>query len=343
MSFSYSSLWRRDSTYHFRERERSRSRSRSRENAGGYHSIRSSNRTWNENANNYSRNSIWRREQIRHSNSYYNYAETQNNQRRYEDFNQNHFQNNQHSCRRHRNNNGQWRRRQNGNGSCNRRRSHPFPLIINDRQVLYFGEWFSKFNKRIVLLAMAHCILINSRSILIKLKLFYPELYEKMKVFYKKYGANSDDSVDWHCAYGIEMLLKHHFCKGGKKVLKQKGNLYFKNEKFELAVSRLKRNGSKNGVKNTSASPSIVSLCEAPSDDIPHQYQCPISLQLMADPVIMNDGHYYDSSSLMEWLEISNRSPMTNLVIPDIKIRHDLALKEEIVRWVKNWNQQNKQ
>lgn len=43
----------------------------------------------------------------------------------------------------------------------------------------------------------------------------------------------------------------------------------------------------------------------------PTEFVCPISLQVMKDPVIAEDGYTYERKFLMEWLSKSSVSPMT--------------------------------
>jgi hypothetical protein len=40
--------------------------------------------------------------------------------------------------------------------------------------------------------------------------------------------------------------------------------------------------------------------------------RCPISLELMQDPVIALDGHTYEREAIEKWFECSNSSPLTN-------------------------------
>ena len=44
----------------------------------------------------------------------------------------------------------------------------------------------------------------------------------------------------------------------------------------------------------------------------PDEFLCPISYEVMTDPVILEDGHTYDRTSIEAWLARSDMSPMTN-------------------------------
>jgi hypothetical protein len=51
------------------------------------------------------------------------------------------------------------------------------------------------------------------------------------------------------------------------------------------------------------------------SDEPPDEYVCPITLQLMRDPVVLSDGHSYEKSALVDWLENKDTSPKTNEIL----------------------------
>ena len=49
----------------------------------------------------------------------------------------------------------------------------------------------------------------------------------------------------------------------------------------------------------------------------PH-FLCPISMEIMKEPVLAADGHTYDKSSIQKWFETKKTSPITNLKIDTI-------------------------
>jgi len=70
--------------------------------------------------------------------------------------------------------------------------------------------------------------------------------------------------------------------------------------------------------------------------DIPHEFKCPISLEIMTDPVKCSDGFYYERQCIENWLSQHPRSPMTNLVLERPSLRRDLNLADSIKRWMDN-------
>jgi len=59
----------------------------------------------------------------------------------------------------------------------------------------------------------------------------------------------------------------------------------------------------------------------------PDEFICPISLEMMADPVIAMDGHSYDRPYIEQWFQEHSTSPKTgeqlttNLLIPNYNLK----------------------
>ncbi|KAK7319580.1 hypothetical protein RJT34_04303 [Clitoria ternatea] len=50
---------------------------------------------------------------------------------------------------------------------------------------------------------------------------------------------------------------------------------------------------------------------------LPDHFKCPISLEIMSDPVILSSGHTFDRSSIQRWLDAGHRTcPITRLPLP---------------------------
>ena len=64
---------------------------------------------------------------------------------------------------------------------------------------------------------------------------------------------------------------------------------------------------------------------------IPNEYICPITNNVMDDPVIAADGYTYERSSITEWFRRGHRtSPLTNLQLTDTSLRVNQALRKLI-------------
>lgn len=61
----------------------------------------------------------------------------------------------------------------------------------------------------------------------------------------------------------------------------------------------------------------------------PDDFKCPISLEIMSDPVILSSGHTFDRVSIQRWLDAGHRTcPITKLPLPD----HPLLIPNHALR-----------
>ncbi|CAN1810902.1 U-box domain-containing protein 8 [Linum perenne] len=58
-------------------------------------------------------------------------------------------------------------------------------------------------------------------------------------------------------------------------------------------------------------------MASPPPHHLPDDFKCPISLEVMSDPVILSSGHTFDRPSIQRWLDSGHRTcPITNLPLP---------------------------
>lgn len=93
------------------------------------------------------------------------------------------------------------------------------------------------------------------------------------------------------------------------------------------AVEMPNNNNNEMLASASSSSPALLSFCppfqseqdyEAYLTSIapPRELICPITQELLHDPVIASDGHTYERTSLVTWLSMGNaRSPVTNSLL----------------------------
>jgi hypothetical protein len=76
----------------------------------------------------------------------------------------------------------------------------------------------------------------------------------------------------------------------------------------------------------------VMPAATAPS--VPEAFLCPISHEVMSDPVVAADGHSYDKSEIEKWFATGNRSsPMTNSAMPSTTLRPNLLVRSQIREW----------
>lgn len=73
---------------------------------------------------------------------------------------------------------------------------------------------------------------------------------------------------------------------------------------------------------------------EQSGSEAPDEFLCPITRELMKDPVIAADGYSYERQSIESWIRGKNKtSPMTNLPLQTTLLTPNRSLKTAITRW----------
>ena len=60
------------------------------------------------------------------------------------------------------------------------------------------------------------------------------------------------------------------------------------------------------------------------------QVRCPITLEVMKDPVLASDGHTYERAAIEDWLRTHDTSPMTNARLGSKELMPSLVLRSII-------------
>jgi len=64
--------------------------------------------------------------------------------------------------------------------------------------------------------------------------------------------------------------------------------------------------------------------------EIPNEWLCPITTEIMINPVIGRDGHTYEKEAIEKWLDNKNTSPITNAVMHKDGLVPNIALRKII-------------
>jgi hypothetical protein len=66
------------------------------------------------------------------------------------------------------------------------------------------------------------------------------------------------------------------------------------------------------------------------------EFLCPITREIMSDPVVLNDGFSYERIAIIEWLYSSKISPMTGAAVTNA------LMPNTVLRvMINDWKQQN--
>ncbi|RDX61251.1 U-box domain-containing protein 15, partial [Mucuna pruriens] len=85
------------------------------------------------------------------------------------------------------------------------------------------------------------------------------------------------------------------------------------------------------------AMPKMLERCT--SLIIPHEFLCPITLEIMTDPVIITSGQTYERESIEKWFQSNhNTCPKTRQPLAHLSVAPNCALKSLIEEWCENNN-----
>ena len=65
----------------------------------------------------------------------------------------------------------------------------------------------------------------------------------------------------------------------------------------------------------------------------PDQYTCPITCELMDDPVVASDGHTYERRAIEQWFAKQRTSPKTGAPLETTGVFPNHTVRGEIVEW----------
>ncbi|EKX31775.1 hypothetical protein GUITHDRAFT_56020, partial [Guillardia theta CCMP2712] len=66
----------------------------------------------------------------------------------------------------------------------------------------------------------------------------------------------------------------------------------------------------------------------------PFSFVCPITGEVMEDPVSTADGYCYERRAIEEWLKRSNLSPSTGLELQNQNLIPNHAIRTSILEWL---------
>lgn len=78
---------------------------------------------------------------------------------------------------------------------------------------------------------------------------------------------------------------------------------------------------------------------EIDPDEIPNEYICPITQDIMLNPVICVDGHSYEKEAIAKWFLKNSTSPKTNAPIPEDQkgtLIPNMTLRTQILEYVES-------
>ncbi|KAF8085739.1 hypothetical protein N665_0649s0015 [Sinapis alba] len=78
---------------------------------------------------------------------------------------------------------------------------------------------------------------------------------------------------------------------------------------------------------------------ESTSIILPHEFLCPITLEIMQDPVIIATGQTYEKESIQKWFDAGHKTcPKTRQTLDHLSLAPNYALKNIILQWCEKNN-----
>ena len=71
-------------------------------------------------------------------------------------------------------------------------------------------------------------------------------------------------------------------------------------------------------------------ICASAQSGSPPEFLCPITMEVMTDPVFAADGHVYDRASIESFLETHDTSPLTNEPLATKSLTPNDALRSRL-------------
>lgn len=78
------------------------------------------------------------------------------------------------------------------------------------------------------------------------------------------------------------------------------------------------------------------------SNQVPNEFRCPITLEIMEDPVITADGHTFEKNAILMWFQNGRNliSPKTNQRLRHGNLIPNIALRNRIQDWMKGFKEE---
>ena len=109
-------------------------------------------------------------------------------------------------------------------------------------------------------------------------------------------------------------------------VMYSKSMIFSEHEKTNEAIMKQSASLRMNNDQSSSSQSTII--------NIPDEFRCPISLDLMRDPVIVASGHTYDRNAIGQWINTGhNTCPKSGMKLIHMALIPNYALKSLVHQW----------
>ncbi|KAL7118441.1 hypothetical protein ACP275_02G001400 [Erythranthe tilingii] len=166
---------------------------------------------------------------------------------------------------------------------------------------------------------------------------------DMMIVFSTNHDTNADDAIIERLAKKLDLHTLADLRSESMAVAKLAKSKAKSQETVQQVVHLLAKFKQIAGIDENSVldGPASVKKCLEKSKSllIPHEFLCPISLEIMADPVIIATGQTYERESIQKWLNSGHRTcPKTGQKLTYMAVAPNFALRNLILQWCEKNN-----
>lgn len=166
---------------------------------------------------------------------------------------------------------------------------------------------------------------------------------DMMVVFSKKDDRNADSAILERLAIKLDLHTitdLNEETLAVRKLFKERGG--HNAENIQQIIDLLGKFRQITGIEETMAFDGPVSsksFQRCQSSLIPHEFLCPITLEIMTDPVIVATGQTFERESIRKWLDSHHRTcPKTGQTLDHLSLAPNFALKNLIQQWCEQNN-----
>ncbi|VVB06114.1 unnamed protein product [Arabis nemorensis] len=168
---------------------------------------------------------------------------------------------------------------------------------------------------------------------------------DMMVVFSKTDPRNADSAIIERLAKKLELQTMDDLKRETiaiKSLVQEKGGLNV--ETKQHIIELLNKFKKLQGVEATDIlyEPSTAnnkSFTKSTSLVLPHEFLCPITLEIMLEPVIISTGQTYEKESIQKWFDAGHKTcPKTQQTLAHLSLAPNYALKNLILQWCEENN-----
>ncbi|PRQ27347.1 putative aminoacyltransferase, E1 ubiquitin-activating enzyme [Rosa chinensis] len=158
-----------------------------------------------------------------------------------------------------------------------------------------------------------------------------------MVVLEKKDDRNADSAIIERLAQKLELHTVEDLkieTIAVRNLVKERGGISAETSQQVIDLLNKFRLLAGMEVTNVVDEPVVPKMLKCPSLVIPHEFLCPITLEVMIDPVIVASGQTYDRESIQKWFDSNHATcPKTRVTLPHLSVAPNYALKNLIQQW----------